>query len=86
MAKCEVCGNEYEKPFLIANKSQVFDSFECAIHALAQAARTVDVRSSGTGCKRKRRSIAVLTAPSQPDTGRRETPLEAYSSGLAGPP
>ena len=39
MAKCEVCGNEYDKSFEVtmAGKAHVFDSFECAIHALAPA-------------------------------------------------
>lgn len=37
MATCEVCGNDYDKPLEIsaAGASHVFDSFECAIHALA---------------------------------------------------
>src|ERR671924_2400637 len=37
MARCETCGNEYDKAFQItvAGKSHIFDSFECAIHALA---------------------------------------------------
>ena len=37
MAKCEVCGNEYDKSFEVKaqGKTHVFDSFECAIHALA---------------------------------------------------
>jgi hypothetical protein len=37
MAQCEVCGNEYDKAFeiVMAGKKHVFDSFECAIHALA---------------------------------------------------
>ena len=37
MAKCEVCGNDYDKAFeLIAGgTTHVFDSFECAIHAVA---------------------------------------------------
>ena len=37
MARCEVCGNDYDKAFEVrlAGKSHVFDSFECAIHALA---------------------------------------------------
>ena len=37
MAKCEVCGNDYDKSFeiKIAGKTHVFDSFECAVHALA---------------------------------------------------
>ena len=37
MAKCEVCGNDYDKSFevMLAGQRHVFDSFECAIHALA---------------------------------------------------
>jgi hypothetical protein len=37
MARCEVCGNEYDKSFevIMGGKSHVFDSFECAIQALA---------------------------------------------------
>lgn len=37
MATCEVCGNQYDKSFevTLGGKSHVFDSFECAIHALA---------------------------------------------------
>jgi hypothetical protein len=37
MARCEVCGNEYDKSFEVvaAGAHHVFDSFECAIHAMA---------------------------------------------------
>lgn len=37
MARCEVCGNEYDKSFQVtqAGTAHTFDSFECAIHALA---------------------------------------------------
>jgi hypothetical protein len=37
MAKCDVCGNDYDKTFQItgAGKTGTFDSFECAIHAIA---------------------------------------------------
>ena len=37
MATCEVCGNDYDKAFQViaAGTSHTFDSFECAIHALA---------------------------------------------------
>ena len=37
MAACEVCGNDYDKSMEIeaGGKTHVFDSFECAIHALA---------------------------------------------------
>ena len=37
MAKCDVCGNDYDKAFQItsAGRTMNFDSFECAIHAIA---------------------------------------------------
>ena len=37
MAQCEVCGNSYHRSFTVIQDGQehVFDSFECAIHALA---------------------------------------------------
>jgi len=37
MRACEVCGNQYDKSFevVMKGKHHVFDSFECAIHALA---------------------------------------------------
>jgi hypothetical protein len=37
MAICDVCGNDYDKAFRItqAGKTMTFDSFECAIHAMA---------------------------------------------------
>jgi hypothetical protein len=37
MAKCEVCGNDYDKAFSVVmdGNEHVFDSFECAIQALA---------------------------------------------------
>ena len=39
MAKCDVCGNDYDKAFRVraAGRTHTFDSFECAIHALAPA-------------------------------------------------
>jgi 3-hydroxyisobutyrate dehydrogenase-like beta-hydroxyacid dehydrogenase len=37
MAKCDVCGNDYDKSFdvLFGGNRHTFDSFECAIHKLA---------------------------------------------------
>ena len=37
MSVCEVCGNDYDKAFevILSGRHHVFDSFECAIHALA---------------------------------------------------
>ena len=37
MARCDVCGNEYDKSFEVRHRTGTFtfDSFECAIHKLA---------------------------------------------------
>lgn len=37
MARCELCGNDYDKSFTVTmgGTTHTFDSFECAIHALA---------------------------------------------------
>ncbi len=37
MAICDVCGNDYDKAFTLAqgDRKGTFDSFECAIHAFA---------------------------------------------------
>lgn len=51
MAKCEVCGNDYDKSFEIrkAGKTHVFDSFECAIHAVAPACEHCGCKIMGHG-------------------------------------
>ena len=51
MAKCEVCGNDYDKSFEIAKagKTHVFDSFECAIHAIAPACEHCGCKIMGHG-------------------------------------
>jgi hypothetical protein len=38
MGSCDVCGNEYDKTFSVTTAdgaTHVFDSFECAVHAIA---------------------------------------------------
>jgi hypothetical protein len=37
MAKCDVCGNDYDKAFTVnaAGRQRTYDCFECAIHELA---------------------------------------------------
>jgi hypothetical protein len=51
MAKCEVCENEYDKAFelTVAGKRHTFDSFECAIHALAPVCPHCQCRVIGHG-------------------------------------
>ena len=49
MGTCEVCGNQYDKAFevtLAGGERHVFDSFECAIHAVAP-------KCSHCGCRHR---------------------------------
>lgn len=54
MAKCETCGNDYDKAFEIKadGKTYTFDSFECAIFALAPACARCGVRIVGHGLEK----------------------------------
>ena len=51
MAKCEVCGNDYDKSFTVnrGGESHTFDSVECAIHAMAPHCAHCDCRILGHG-------------------------------------
>lgn len=51
MAKCDVCGNDYDKTFEVtmAGKRYVFDSFECAAHKLAPQCAHCGCRILGHG-------------------------------------
>jgi Rieske Fe-S protein len=51
MAVCEVCGNEYDKAFEVqlAGSRHIFDSFECAIHALAPTCQHCGCKIIGHG-------------------------------------
>lgn len=51
MAKCDTCGNEYDKSFTVqrGGQSGTFDSFECAIHAMAPQCSHCGCRIIGHG-------------------------------------
>jgi hypothetical protein len=51
MPTCEVCGNDYDKAFTVTrgSESHVFDSFECAIHAMAPVCAHCECRIVGHG-------------------------------------
>jgi len=53
MAKCEVCGNEYDKAFALtaAGAQHTFDSFECAIQAIAPICEHCTCRVIGHGVR-----------------------------------
>ncbi len=54
-ATCEVCGNVYDKCFeiVMGNETHVFDSFECAIHALAPTCAHCGIRIVGHGLEKE---------------------------------
>jgi hypothetical protein len=55
MPTCETCGNNYDKSFevILAGKSHTFDSFECAIQALAPVCAHCGCRILGHGIEAK---------------------------------
>jgi hypothetical protein len=57
MARCEMCGNEYDKAFEVvaAGARHVFDSFECAIHMMAPICEHCGCRIIGHGVEVERR-------------------------------
>ena len=54
MPTCDSCGNDYDKTFQIVagGKSHTFDSFECAIQALAPTCEHCGVRIVGHGLEK----------------------------------
>lgn len=52
MAQCETCGNEYDRTFQVVMpnaSAHTFDSFECAIQALAPRCTQCGCRVIGHG-------------------------------------
>ncbi|MFT3924015.1 MAG: hypothetical protein QM778_15885 [Myxococcales bacterium] len=53
-AQCETCGNTYDKTFQVVKggETHTFDSFECAIHALAPRCAHCGLRVMGHGVEK----------------------------------
>jgi Rieske Fe-S protein len=51
VATCDTCGNDYDKAFTITRggESGTFDSFECAVHAMAPTCDHCGCRVLGHG-------------------------------------
>lgn len=54
MAKCEVCGNDYDETFEVrrGGVAHIFDCFECAIHAMAPKCGNCGVPVIGHGVQK----------------------------------
>ena len=65
MAICEVCGNDYDKAFQVVRNGEqhTFDSFECAINAMAPTCGHCGCRIIGHGVEATARCAAQLRPP-----------------------
>jgi hypothetical protein len=72
MAQCETCGNEYDKAFqvVLANASYTFDSFECAIQALAPTCSHCGCRILGHGVESEEAMYCCAHCASQHGVGK----------------
>jgi hypothetical protein len=67
MAQCEVCGNDYDKSFevIMNSKQRTFDSFECAIQALAPICAHCQCRVIGHGVEQGNKIFCCAHCASQ---------------------
>lgn len=67
MAKCETCGNDYDKAFevTISGRKHLFDSFECAIHLLAPICPHCGCRILGHGVEKEEKIFCCAHCASE---------------------
>jgi hypothetical protein len=72
VARCEVCGNDYDKAITITrgSESHVFDSFECAIHAMAPVCAHCECRIVGHGMEANGTYFCCAHCASHTEGGR----------------
>ena len=83
MAVCEVCGNDYDKAFSVtqAGKTMTFDSFECAIHAMAPRCAQCQCHVIGHGVK-SGGVISSLVSDNSRDENQLAKIVAAEAAGL----
>ena len=72
MAQCETCGNEYDKAFqvVLAHASHTFDSFECAVQALAPTCSHCGCRILGHGVESEEAMYCCAHCANQHGVGK----------------
>ena len=67
MARCETCGNDYDKSFdvVMRGETHTFDSFECAIHKLAPNCSHCNCRIVGHGLEKAGRYYCCANCAEQ---------------------
>jgi len=75
MAKCEACGNDYDKAFQVIMKGNTytFDSFECAIHVLAPHCDNCGIHIVGHGLAFNR-EVKLAAAACRASGGHKSAP------------
>jgi hypothetical protein len=98
MAICEVCGDDYDKALRISTSTgsrvHVFDSFECAMQALAPSCARCNCMILGHGVESDGVIYCTPTAPRRPEsrrcgtaqTPKRSLPREPIAREEAGAP
>jgi Rieske Fe-S protein len=71
MATCDVCGNDYDKSFEVTmgGTTRTFDSFECAIQALAPTCAHCGCRVIGHGVESDGRIFCCAHCAGQEGVG-----------------
>jgi hypothetical protein len=72
MAVCDVCGNDYDKAFQVVSaegRTFTFDSFECAIHAVAPTCEHCGCRIVGHGVESNGRIFCCAHCAEQAGVG-----------------
>ena len=79
-AQCETCGNTYAKAFHVSldGQTHVFDSFECAIEALAPRCTHCGCRVIGHGVE-QRGQIYCCRGCAESTTTAKATPLQEHA-------
>jgi len=67
MPVCDHCGNDYDKAFrlITAEREWTFDSFECAIHAVAPTCAHCGCRIIGHGMETQNRMFCCAHCAEQ---------------------
>ena len=85
MGKCAQCGNDYDKSFEVkmGDRTMIFDSFECAIQALAPVCPHCGCRIIGHGVQHNDTIFCcVQCGSSPPEQGRSNEKIRGAVHGL----
>lgn len=83
MARCERCGNDYDKSFTVtmSGRTHTFDSFECAIAAIAPECTHCRCRIIGHGVEARGSYFCCVHCAEQAGIGglrdRQDAPVAA---------